>query len=115
MTHVRNKVKELVPIWNKNGYQGVSLSAYIQGTEEPEPGEQTVKQKLEIDKNYCDFIVEANFDVFSFEEKPFVSITVDEEGFWEQFKQHLQVEFGSDVVIVHRPKCNEFEIQRVSK
>lgn len=115
MINIKERTRELLNTIKKTGFNGVKVKFHDETTDVPEPGEQTVAQKAEFDKNYAIFTVEPQF-TFSYEkDEPYVETSYHEEDFWDDFRDMLAAEFGSGVEIKFYKGCKEFEIIQKSK
>lgn len=110
--HVRDKCKEIVKILNSKGFKGVHMWAGVEGSDEPEPDEQTVEEKAAFDAGYCCFIAEPEFDEILDEGRPYVEVTLDTSAFWKDFEEYLKGCFDDKTKIKINKRCNEVEVQR---
>jgi hypothetical protein len=110
--HVRDKCKEIVKLLNDKGFNGVAMWAAVEGSDKPEAGEQTVKQKAAWDKKYCSFIAEPEFDEIYDEGRPYVEVEINKDQFWKDFQAYLQGFFDKKTTIKIYKECNEIEVQR---
>lgn len=110
--HFRNKAKELIPKWNREGFNGIRLFTELELDDDPVEGEQTLEEKQEQDRNYAIFAIEADLftPVAFFDPPPYVSVELDDSRFWEEFTAMLQKEFGPDAEIKRHSR--EIEITR---
>jgi hypothetical protein len=97
--HVRNTIKELIADWNQNGCNGVKVEAELEGSDEPEPGEQTLEDKAKWDRDYAIFIVAP------------IYIVPDDE-FWTQLRKTIHAAVGKKMQINVWPQCREVEVMR---
>jgi len=112
--HVREKCKQIVEILNKQGFNGVHMWSEVEGSDLPEPDEQTVEEKAKFDAGYCCFIAEPEFAPVFDDEQPYLNIELDTYQFWKDFETYLQGFFDNKTKIKINKGCNEIEVQRKS-
>lgn len=110
--HVRDKCKEIVKTLNDKGFNGVHMWCEVEGSDEPEPDEQTVEQKADFDKKYCCFIAEPEFEEVFDEGRPYVEVELNTSQFWRDFEEYLKKCFDKKTTIKINKRCNEIEVQR---
>jgi hypothetical protein len=121
MTHLQNKLAELMIHWNKFGFNDVPVNASngdgitreeVVGTP-GDPGELTPQQWEERCRDYANCVVEPDFSIFRPEhESEYATIEIDDGRWWRDFLAHCQTEVGSDVTIHRHTRTNEIEFMR---
>jgi len=113
MIHIRNTAKEFVARLKKEGFNGVRYEQVVlEGSDLPEPGEETLDEKAEFDQNYAIFIAAPYWPGTYTEELPYTETIQDRDRYWRDFEAHLKTVFGDDVTITFYKGCYETEIHR---
>ena len=110
--HVREKCKQIVEVLNKQGFNGIHMWSQVEGSDEPEPDEQTVEEKAAFDAGYCSFIAEPEFPIIFNDDGPYVETEVNTYQFWIDFEKYLKGFFDNRTTIKINKRCNEIEVQR---
>lgn len=112
---LREKAKQLIPVWEKSGFNGVRLECELEGSDEGEPDEQTPEQVAEFNANYVIFQARPCFeDEFIPEPKSkYIEIVRHDLRFRDDFKAELVKQFGGDVTVTHYSGCFEWEVVRI--
>lgn len=113
MNNYREIAKEMLKEFKKDGFRGVRCHVELEGSEVPEPDEQTAEELAEFNKNYAVFIIDPQFD-FRLDDAPFVQTTINSDLFYRELKDYFREKFG-DCKIEHHVTCREFEIIRKIK